>query len=189
MKRHGFATILLTVAVLALLGTAGQASEKKLKRTYQVMGKVSDCGRSYVMIDDVKYYLTPETRLYSQAHKRISLTDICRGGLVNIAYYRIGRNLVAGRIKFLDMIGSAQYKTISGKIKSVSRGSLYLGGSRIFLDEFTIRLGDVVQSRDLRNWLGVDLTVIALKNDAGMWVAEIIREGADITSLYDKTTE
>ncbi len=189
MNRNGFATVLFITLLSLITAASISAGENSPKRTYQVMGKISDCGRSYVMLDDVKYYLTPETRLYSQAHKRISLTDICRGGLVNIAYYKIGKNLVAGRIKFLDMVGSAQYKTIRGKVKSVTRGSLYLGNARIFLDEFTIRLGDRVQDRNLRNWLGADLTVIALQNDAGMWVAEIIREGADITSLYEKTTE
>ena len=37
----------------------------------------------------------------------------------------------------------------------------------------------------MKHWLGANMTVIAVQNDAGQWIAEVVREGFDLAAVAE----
>ncbi len=169
--------IALIVLYLMLMQAGVELSAQSMVETLQFTGKVDGFSGNMLKVDGRSFYIRSKSKIYSQAHHRLSLRKITINSLVDISYYKIGKLRIVDKIKLLDLVGSGNYKTFSGKIKKTGNTGVQVAGQFFHLDEFTIRIGLKLQKSDVNVWRNTYVTVTALKNDAGKWIVEVIREG------------
>ncbi|KAA3616067.1 MAG: hypothetical protein DWQ05_09975 [Calditrichaeota bacterium] len=145
--------------------------------TLQITGKVNDFSSNIVSVDGKSFYIRANSRVYSQAYSKLPLKMITINSLVDISYYKIGKLFIIDKMKLLDMVGSGNYKIFTGKIKKTGKRGVQIGNKNFLLDDFTIKIGLKLQKTDIAYWRNSYVTITALKNEAGNWIAEIIREG------------
>lgn len=145
--------------------------------TLQFTGKVDGFSTNLLKVDGKSFYIRSRSKIYSQSHQQVPLRNITINSLVDISYYKIGKLKIIDKIKLLDLVGANHYKSFSGKIKKTGATGVQVGNKVFYLDEFTIRIGLKLQKSELRKWLNTYVTITAIKNDTGKWIAEVIREG------------
>lgn len=168
------------LAIIAVLATMVMANPKIDDQ--QLMGTVSSITATAIEIGNQTVALTPQTQYVSQAHRAIRATQIQVGDCVTAILHREGKSLLADKVKLMDLMGTGKHQKFSGKILRVGSNQFQLGENTIMFDEFTIRLGASLQTARPQDWLGTDVLVIAVKNDAEVWIAEVIRQGFEISA-------
>jgi hypothetical protein len=150
-----------------------------------IMGRVSECQSGYIKIDNILFYLTPSTEVLSQAHDKINLSEIFRRGLVQVSFNVYGKRLIADKIKLIDITSTGKQQSFHGEVKAAYGNRFLLDGKTFHIDEFTIRTGVTVQKSIPKNWLGINIIVVAVEKAPDIWVAEFIREDFDTTAMVE----
>ncbi|MCB9501410.1 MAG: hypothetical protein H6696_05700 [Deferribacteres bacterium] len=145
--------------------------------TIQLSGTIENINSNILTIDGEKFFIRPNSKIYSQAFPKASINHVHQGVMVDASYYNLGQIHVIQKLKVLDMVGSGNYQTFMGKITKIKPNEVYIGTQNFVIDDFTIKIGLKLQKSNVNFWRGSYVTVTALQNNAGQWIAEIIREG------------
>lgn len=171
-----FFLLLLSNTILAARPNSGEKN---------IMGRVSECQSGYIKIDNILFYITPSTTAFSNTRDKINLSEIYRRGLVQISFSIYGKRLIADKIKLIDTASSGKQQSFQGEVQAAYGNRFLLEGKTFHIDEFTIRTGVTVQKRIPKNWLGINIIVVAVEKAPDIWVAEFIREDFDTTAMVE----
>ncbi|KAA3654571.1 MAG: hypothetical protein DWQ10_17720 [Calditrichaeota bacterium] len=164
------------IIILLIIGTTSLIAQSVVE-TIQVTGTIEDISSNIITVNGNKYFIRHNTKICSQAYNQVNEHSLQKNSMVDLAYYRLGKIQVISTIKLLDLVGSGNYKSFSGRINRTQNKEIYIGRQKFSLDDFTIKIGLKLQKTDIESWQNCFVTVTALKNKAGEWTAEIIREG------------
>lgn len=185
MHRRLEFTLSLAAAVVisAVISTLALPSSSK-DRDPIAMGKLSDCRSGYVKINNQVFYLTPSTQVLSPARDRVALSQLCQQKLVQV-YYRMYRGRrIAKKIKLMHGIGAGQLQSqFAGTVGAVKGNRLDVGDHSVHFDEFTMRIGQALEKKKAKDWIGEKVAVVAVQNQRGDWFAEAIHLVNETTAM------